>query len=70
MGPEDRDYFMLRARQERAAAHHSRGTVRGRHEELASAYDMRVMCIDRGLTGDAAEASPEIVPLQQIIIAA
>jgi hypothetical protein len=48
MGPKDREYFMLRARQERQAAAHSHGPVRGRHEELASLYEMRVLYIDRG----------------------
>ena len=69
MGPKDRDYFMLRAHQERDAARHSLGRVRGRHEEMASAYEMRVMCIDRGLSGDAAEDAPAI-PLRHIIVAA
>jgi hypothetical protein len=51
MGPNDRDYFMLRARQERRAVICSTGEVRRRHEELACAYEMRVVYIDRGLIG-------------------
>jgi len=51
MGPKDRDYFMLRARQERRAVVCSTGEVRRRHEELACAYEMRVVYIDRGLIG-------------------
>ena len=70
MKAEDRDYFMLRARQERAAVHHSRGAVRGRHEELACAYEMRVNFIDRGLIGDPAEDAQEALAAQQIIIIA
>ena len=68
----DRDYFMLRAREERRAAAHSRGAVRGRHEELAWLYEMRVMYIDRGLVGDDAEvAQPEQgAPVQNIIVPA
>lgn len=53
MNSGDRDYFMLRARQEREAMLHSGGQVRRRHEEFASAYEMRVTYIDRGLAGDA-----------------
>jgi hypothetical protein len=56
MGPKDRNYFMLRAAQEVDAAAHSTGAVRGRHEELAWLYQMRVIYIDRGLVGDPAEA--------------
>jgi hypothetical protein len=73
MGPKDRDYFMLRAEQELDAAAHSRGSVRGRHEELAWLYQMRVIYIDRGLVSDVAEALDEAVqpePIQQIIIPA
>ena len=55
MGPKDRDYFMLRARQEREAVQHSGGQARRRHEELASAYEMRVAYIDRGLIGEPEE---------------
>lgn len=61
----DRDYFMLRAREERRAAAHSLGAVRGRHEELAWLYEMRVMYIDRGLVGDD---EPEQAPVQHIIV--
>jgi hypothetical protein len=73
MGPKDRDYFILRAEQERYAAMHSRGAVRGRHEELAWLYQMRVNYIDRGLFTDADETADEprqIEPLQQIVILA
>ena len=70
MKPEDRDYFMLRGRDERAAARRSHGAVRGRHEELAWLYEMRVMYIDRGLVGDDAEDSQEALPVPQIIVAA
>jgi hypothetical protein len=71
MGPKDRDYFMLRAEQELDAAARSTGVVRGRHEELAWLYQMRLNYIDRGLVSEIAEAlndtsQPE--PLQHIII--
>jgi len=59
MGPKDRAYFMLRAEQELDAAARSRGQVRGRHEELAWLYQMRVIYIDRGLVSDVAEALDE-----------
>jgi hypothetical protein len=68
----DREYFMLRTRQELEAAAHSSGAVRGRHEEFASAYRMRVMWIDRGLV-DYAPAAPEATesaPVQRVIIPA
>ena len=72
MGPKDRDYFMLRAAQERNAAAQSLGAVRGRHEELAWLYQMRVNYIDRGLFSDAAEVEEarQVEPLQQIVIPA
>jgi hypothetical protein len=50
---------MLRAEQELDAAARSRGQVRGRHEELAWLYQMRVIYIDRGLVSDVAEALDE-----------
>jgi len=62
MGPKDRNYFMLRAEQELDAASHSTGAVRGRHEELAWLYQMRVIYIDRGLVSDVAEALDETLP--------
>ena len=63
MGPKDRDYFMLRAGQELDAASRSRGAVRGRHEELAWLYQMRVNYIDRGLVNDVDEGPlPEALP--------
>jgi hypothetical protein len=66
MGPKDRDYFMLRAEQELDAASHSRGAVRGRHEELAWLYQMRIIYIDREALGDELQLEPE----QQIIVTA
>jgi hypothetical protein len=64
MKAEDRGYFLLRAKQERAAASHTRGPVRGRHEELASLYEMRIMYIDRGVFGDDFDEvqEPPVVP--------
>jgi len=60
---------MLRARQERQAASLSRGVVRGRHEELASLYEMRVLYIDRGFIGcDDPDHTGEPVP-QLLIVA-
>jgi hypothetical protein len=60
MGPKDRDYFLLRARQERRAVSFSTGEPRRRHEELACAYEMRVVYIDRGLIEtDTQTAGPE-----------
>ena len=73
MGPKDRDYFMLRAEQELDAASHSRGAVRGRHEELAWLYQMRIIYIDRGVVTEAAEALSDelqLEPEQQIIVTA
>ena len=76
MGPKDRAYFMLRAEQEiDAAAHATSRTVRGRHEELAWLYQMRVNYIDRGLVSEVAEALSEPIepapePVQQVIIQA
>ena len=67
MGPKDRDYFMLRAEQELDAASHSRGAVRGRHQELAWLYQMRIIYIDRGMFTDPEEAS-EIPPNQPVIL--
>jgi hypothetical protein len=61
MGPKDRDYFVLRAAQELDAAARSAGQVRGRHQELAWLYQMRVNYIDRGLVSDVAEAPDETV---------
>jgi len=64
MGPKDRDYFLLRARQERRAVSFSTGEPRRRHEELACAYEMRVVYIDRWLIEpDTQTAGPE-QPLQ------
>ena len=48
MTAQDRDYFMLRVRQEDEAAQSSSSrTVRGRHEELGSIYRMRLQFADR-----------------------
>ena len=58
----DREYFMLRARQERAAMLRSGGEVRRRHEELASAYQMRVTYIDAGLIGTDEPEQPAPIP--------
>jgi hypothetical protein len=70
MKPQDRDYFMMRAGQELDAASQSTGQVRGRHEELAWLYQMRVIYIDRGLFEDVAESEPAPEPIQHIIVAA
>lgn len=68
MGPKDRNYFMLRAEQELDAAAHAKSrTVRGRHEELAWLYQMRVNYIDRGLVSDVAEALDEAPQVRQIM---
>ncbi len=67
MNPGDRDYFMLRCRQERAAVGNSLGAARGRHEELAWLYEMRVIYIDRGLVPDDAEEAQDATPVQQIL---
>lgn len=56
MTPEDRSYFMLRAEQERHAAHTcSNRIVRGRHEELAWLYEMRLQFADRADSHEAYE---------------
>ena len=68
MGPEDREYFILRARQERLAASASNGAARGRHEELASLYEMRVLYLDRGLFRDDTSLDPAQVEIEQTII--
>ncbi|HYX46332.1 MAG TPA: hypothetical protein VE820_05880 [Sphingomicrobium sp.] len=70
MGPKDRDYFILRAEQERDAASHSSGEVRGRHEELAWLYQMRIIYIDRGMFTDGSEETAEAPPIQRVIITA
>jgi len=43
----ERDYLLMRARQEHDAAKHSLGPARQRHEELASAYSLRARYIGR-----------------------
>jgi hypothetical protein len=70
MTSRDREYFMLRAEQESVAAANSYGQARGRHEELASIYRMRVMYIDRGLVDDAAKEEPVAEPVHHIIVPA
>jgi hypothetical protein len=72
MSPDDRPYFMLRHKQELDAAAHSSGPVRGRHEELAWLYEMRINYLDRGITGEEFEASgqEERAPVQHVIVAA
>lgn len=70
MRPDDREYFMMREGQERDAAAHSMGPARGRHEEMASIYRLRVMYIDHELAGDpgfAAEA-PEDGEVRQLML--
>ena len=52
MSPKDRDYFAHRAEEELVAAAHSLGWIRSRHEELAWLYQMRVIYLDRGITGE------------------
>lgn len=64
MGPKDRDYFLLRARQERRAVSFSTGEPRRRHEELACAYEMRVVYIDRGLIDTGAQPAGPEQPLE------
>jgi len=70
MKPQDREYFMMRAGQELDAASQSTGQVRGRHEELAWLYQMRVIYLDRGLFEEVADAEPAAEPIQHIIVAA
>jgi hypothetical protein len=62
MDSRDREYFMLRARQELAAVRSTGGEARRRHEELASAYQMRVTYIDRGLIGADEPQAPAETP--------
>ena len=69
MGPKDREYFMLRAEQEIDAASHSTGAVRGRHQELAWLYQMRIIYIDRGL-GDESDDAACAAPIQHVIAGA
>ena len=68
MKPGDRDYFMLRFRQEQTAARNSLGAARGRHEELAWLYEMRVIYIDRGLVTEDTEKDRETPPVQHLIL--
>ena len=49
----------MRAKIEWAAAGRSEGPARERHEELAAAYQMRVMCIDKGYCDCATDAARE-----------
>jgi hypothetical protein len=59
MDSRDRNYFTVRAKTEWDAAGRSHGPARSRHEELAAAYQMRVMCIDKGYCDLAAESACE-----------
>jgi hypothetical protein len=71
MTAHDREYFMMRAEQELTAAARTRGVVRGRHEELAWLYQMRLQYLDRGITGEENEPVLEVdVPIRPFIIAA
>ena len=48
----------------------SGGQARRRHEELASAYEMRVTYIDRGLFGaDEPPRAEDPLPVQHVILA-
>ena len=54
MTSKDRNYFMLRAEQERQAARCATNrNVRGRHEELAWLYEMRLQFTDRADSHEA-----------------
>jgi hypothetical protein len=56
MTAEDRNYFMLRAAQERHAARScTNRIVRDRHEELAWLYEMRLQFSDRADSHEAFE---------------
>ena len=73
MTSQDRDYFMLRAKQEQEAARCATSrTVRGRHEELAWLYQMRVQFFDRAENHEALDVvvGEEHSPIQQITVAA
>jgi len=74
MSPKDRDYFAHRAEQELNAAARSLGWVRSRHEELAWLYQMRVIYLDRGITGEEEDQAPalraEPMLVQEMIIPA
>jgi hypothetical protein len=59
MDSRDRNYFTMRAEIEWGAARRSHGPARSRHEELAAAYQMRVMCIDKGYCDLATESACE-----------
>ncbi len=73
MTPEDRSYFMLRAEQERTAALKSPSrNVRGRHEELAWLYEMRLQFSDRADSHEAFEIVTDDThePIMRIGVAA
>ena len=56
MTSDDRNYFMLRAQQERQAARDcANRIVRGRHEELAWLYEMRLQFSGRADSHEAFE---------------
>jgi hypothetical protein len=58
MTSDDRNYFMLRAKQERQAASCcTNRIVRGRHEELAWLYEMRLQFCDRADSHEALDVA-------------
>jgi hypothetical protein len=65
MRVDDREYFLMRAEQERDAAAHSMGPARGRHEEMASIYQLRILYIDHERAGDA-DYAPDTADSGQI----
>jgi hypothetical protein len=58
MNSRDRDYFMLRSKQEERAARSSPSrAARSRHEELEWLYRVRLQYIDRGLGNEEPESA-------------
>ena len=71
MTSKDRDYFMFRAEQEtRAARCATNRQVRGRHEELAWIYQMRVHFFDRADIHETLEQHEDHEPIMHINVAA
>ena len=73
MTSDDRNYFMLRAEQERSAARCATNrNVRGRHEELAWLYEMRLQFSDRADSHEALDvvAGDSHQPIVRIGVAA
>jgi len=72
MTSDDRNYFMLRAEQERQAARCcTNRNVRGRHEELAWLYEMRLQFSDRADSHEALDIVDEKhQPIMHIGVAA